>query len=146
VEELREQRVGAQPVGVVVGVGLRALIRTMEARDGESGGGLLRDEIVRARCAEARQQRVGQGFVDFGDEAVLGFAAELTDVELKGLRELDEERAADVTFVALDEVEVAGRDAGSARQLGLRHAVGASPGADPEADGSAHFLSRLSLY
>jgi hypothetical protein len=85
VQQLPEQRIGAQPVGIVVGIGLRPQIGAMQPRDGDGSGWLLRDEVARDEAAGLgdRQDRVGQRLLQVGDQPVLGLARQRPDIDLK---------------------------------------------------------------
>jgi hypothetical protein len=76
----------------------------VEPRDRQRCGRLLRDEVMRRRCTKSSEQRVGERFIDLGNQAVLGLAAQLADVELESLSQSDQQRTTDVPLVAFDQV------------------------------------------
>ena len=140
VQELPEQRIGAQPVGIVVGPRLCPLIRPMQPRDHQRRRRLERDKIAgRDHPGLGQpQHRVRERRLDLGDQPVLGLARKRTDLDLELAREPQQQRAADASLVAFDEVEIARGNPRLPRQRGLRNPQRPPPRADAQTDRRPH--------
>ena len=121
-QQLRQQRIGPQPIGIKVGIGRGAEIGATEPGDRLRRGRLLGDEVARCRHVDAGEHRIGKRFIQFGDQPVLGIAAEFGQLDPELLGQADQQRAADMAFVALDQVEIARRNPGATGERRLRHA------------------------
>jgi hypothetical protein len=109
---------------------------------------MLGDEVARrfADEAEGSEDGIGEGLGDIADEAVLGLAGQLADLEVKRGGDAQQHGAADIALVALDEVEIARRNADHARQGRLRAAQSLAPRTDADADRCPLSPSSLSTH
>ena len=86
----------------------RAVEREHRARGG-GGVGCELPEIVRGQAVRL-EERIAEGLEQIGQQPVLVVPAERLEVEVEGLRQLDQELGRERPPVVLDQVEVARRD------------------------------------
>ena len=72
------------------------------------------------RHVDLAEQWIGKNLIQFGEEAILVSGGEVAQVEIIGLREAKKNLRGNRALVALDQVDVARRDAESLCDLGLR--------------------------
>jgi hypothetical protein len=112
------------------------LVRVKERDHRACGGGTLRELAhVRRRDGVLLEQRVGEHFLQVVREPRVRVVRERGQVDVKNLRELDQQMRRQRTLIVLDEVEIAGRDLQPLRELRLRELLFAPEG--------AHFRTEL---
>src|SRR5690606_2049360 len=86
------------------------------------------------RQIELTEQRIGEHLVEFGEKAILIGGSEVAQVEIVGLRQPQQDLRRDRALVALDQIDVARRDAEALRDLGLGQAELLPDAAEARAD------------
>ena len=71
------------------------------------------------RQVDLPEQRIGEDLVQFGEEAVLVGGGEIAQIEVIGFRQPQQDLRRHRALVALDQVDVGGRDAEALGDLGL---------------------------
>ena len=72
------------------------------------------------RQVDLPEQRIGKDLVQFGEEAVFVGGREVAQIEIIGLRQAEQDLRRHRALIALDQVDVARRDAEAFGDLGLR--------------------------
>ena len=97
------------------------------------------------------EQRIGEDLVQLGEEAVLVGGGELAQIEVVGFREAEQDLRRHRALVALDQVDIARRNAEAFRDLGLRQAQLLADAPESRADkqlftGSPAMAASLTLF
>ena len=87
---------------------------------GDAGAELGEIAQLLFRQLDLAEQRIGEDLVQFGEEAVLIGGGEVAQIEIVGLGEPQQDLRRHRPLVALDQVDVAGRNAEPFGDLGLR--------------------------
>ena len=72
------------------------------------------------RQVDLPEQRIGEDLVEFGEEAVLVGGGEIAQIEVIGFRQPQQDLRRHRALVALDQVDIARRNAEALGDLGLR--------------------------
>ena len=110
----RDQRLAAAGLGIG-GIEPLQRMRHAGAQFGEVAQFLLRH-------VDLAEQRIGEDLVQLGEEAVLVGGGEIAQIEVVGFRQPQQDLRRHRALVALDQVDVARRDAEPLGDLGLRQA------------------------
>ena len=86
------------------------------------------------RQVDLAKQRIGKDLVQFGEEPVLVGGGEIAQIEVIGLRQPQQDLRRDRTLVALDQVDIARRNAETLGDLGLRQAQLLADAPKPRSD------------
>ncbi len=86
------------------------------------------------RQVDLPEQRIGKDLVQFGEEPVLVGGGEIAQIEVIGLRQPQQDLRRHRALVALDQVDIAGRNAETLGDLGLRQAQLLADAPEPGAD------------
>ena len=112
VQQLAEQRIRAQPVGIGIGIGDRIGIGAMQARQGGGASRILGNQVppLIGPKGQRLDNGVGKGFFEVLQQLLLGAASQFVDIDVQLGGHAVEQGAANVAFIVLDKVEVAGRN------------------------------------
>ena len=82
---------------------------------------------------QAREDGVGRGFLQVGDQLPVAFTGEGPDIDVEGVGKGEEDAGGDRALVALQQVEIAGRQTQRLGGFGLREAAFTPQAAQPGA-------------
>jgi hypothetical protein len=130
---LAQKRVVGQPVGQCTGGAGGRAFRARQRRQRAGPARIAPDQLARTVGLGPQRLKVWQmgNLVQGFQQAALGGSVELVEAEVQGTGGPAQQRACDSPLVALDQVQIGGRDADPPRQFGLGDAEDAAALADP---------------
>ncbi len=133
VHRFAEERVVGQPVRQRLRLQRRRPLRARQRRERARPSGMTPDQLARAFGvhAQRRNRRLVRNLVQRFQEPAFPRAVEVVEPEVERSRGPAQQLSGDPALVALDQVQVGGRDPDPPRQLGLCHAERPAAFPDP---------------